>query len=333
MTLTEKLYQRAYELGIDALSIIPVSRFSRLAHLLQRRENKLSPWAPQDLAKAVDPSLILPGAKSILCTAISYNNTVPHTSGLVGQVARFARVRDYHRVFSAKLQELGQYLENLTGAEFRVCVDTGPLFDREAAYLAGIGWYGKNNCIIVPRLGSWVFLGEMITTSDLTPSFGAPLPSRCGSCNRCIKACPTQALQPFGLDHTKCLSYLTQSKDYVSPKLWPLFGDSLYGCDRCQEVCPHNHDTPTNLHNEFIPTGVLAHPLNLAWLMELSTKGFTKHLGSTPMGWAGKSTLQRNGIILLANQGTKDAKLLIKKAAQSNSPLVRECAQDYLERV
>ncbi|MDD2629823.1 MAG: tRNA epoxyqueuosine(34) reductase QueG, partial [Limnochordia bacterium] len=137
----------------------------------------------------------------------------------------------------------------------------------------------------------------------------------------------------FGLDHTKCLSYLTQSKDYVSPKLWPLFGDSLYGCDRCQEVCPHNHDTPTNLHNEFIPTGVLAHPLNLAWLMELSTKGFTKHLGSTPMGWAGKSTLQRNGIILLANQGTKDAKLLIKKAAQSNSPLVRECAQDYLERV
>ncbi len=326
LTLTTKLREKARELGIDALGIIPASSFQRLASLLEKRT--LSPWAPQDRNAAIDPSLVLPKAQSIICTAISYNNEIGNSTG--PRIARYARVQDYHRVFTGKLNQLGQYLQELTGAQFRVCVDTGPLFDREAAYLAGIGFYGKNNCIIHPELGSWVFLGEIVTTYPLPATGVSPLVSACGDCQRCLQACPTQALGPYRLDYTKCLSYLTQSKEFIPLDLWPQYENTLYGCDRCQEVCPKNRRVPVNCHWEFAPLAPFTQPMDLARLLELSNRDFREIFGATPMGWAGKAVLQRNAVIVLANEGTPPAKDLIVQAAKSTSPLVRSHAEAYL---
>jgi len=211
-------------------------------------------------ALRADPRLILDGARSVIVVAHLYKqandsrlrregpgtDTEPDATGPRGRIARYAWGRDYHRLIRRKLHRLVDALRDAIGEPFeaRVCVDTAPVMERELAAAAGIGWVGKNTMVVHPRLGSFFFLGEIVTTLDLQPS--TPMADHCGSCTRCLDACPTRAfIGPYKMDATRCIAYLTiEHRGAIPEELQPLMGDWVFGCDVCQEVCPYNRSVP-----------------------------------------------------------------------------------------
>lgn len=221
----------------------------------------------------VDPAVYLPGAKSVICVAMNYHTPLEATGAVdrsqAGRVARYALGDDYHEVVKQKLHLLADWLRTLApDAITRAAVDTAPLMEKELAARAGIGWMGKNTCIINTEIGSWLFLGEIVTTLEL-PADSAAI-DRCGSCTRCIDACPTDALTaPYQLDARKCISYLTiEHRDEIAPHLQSQIGDWLYGCDICQDVCPWNRDALATVDPAFEPrfkTGALDISEVLQW--------------------------------------------------------------------
>lgn len=182
-----------------------------------------------------DPALLLPGAKSIICCAFAFS---PAPSGMGARIAAYALGTDYHIVIRQRLEEVAARIQSLYGAATRVCVDTAPVRERYWAMRAGLGFIGLNNHLIIPDVGSYIFLGEILTTLPLTPD--TPLHADCGQCGRCVRACPTGALRSDGsVDARRCLSYLTIEHRGDFPPGTDLHG-CLYGCDTCAAVCPHN---------------------------------------------------------------------------------------------
>ncbi len=204
-----------------------------------------------------DAAHLLDGAKSVIVVALLYRNRAPAVSAEAepsrGRVAMYAWGSDYHKVVRKKLHAMADRLrDELPGSpEFRACVDTAPLVEREAAAAAGIGWIGKNTMVLDHELGSYFFLGALITTADLEPD--EPLPDRCGTCTACLTACPTGAFPaPYEMDASRCISYLTiEHRGEVPADLQPLMGDWVFGCDVCQEVCPHNRRAPITTEPKF----------------------------------------------------------------------------------
>lgn len=208
-------------------------------------------YLAQDLAQRLDPAALVPGARSILCVADRYaTGRADARMAGAGRIARYARGEDYHAVLRARLEALAEELRRAhPGHRFRVCVDTAPLLEREHAARAGLGRIGKHTLLIAPDgLGSWIALGAIVTTLPLAAVRAAPAPSSadpCGGCTRCIDACPTGAITPWSVDATRCTSYLTIEHDGTIPAEFAgRTGDWLFGCDICQEVCPHSQ--PTN---------------------------------------------------------------------------------------
>lgn len=203
-------------------------------------------WLADHLDVRVDPEVLLPGARSVICIADHIGPPPPDQSAIrnprsaIGRVARYAQVDDYHKVLKRRLHKLADALRAEHPAhQFRVCVDTAPLLEREHAHRAGIGWVGKNTLLIHPSRGSHLLLGEIVTTLDLTPD--EPEPDHCGTCTRCIDACPTDCITPYSVDASRCISYLTiEHRGRIDPALHEAIGDWLYGCDVCQDVCPYN---------------------------------------------------------------------------------------------
>ncbi len=194
-----------------------------------------------------DPRGLLDGARSMIVCAVSYFPTRLQPVA-APQVSKYAYGRDYHKVLKSLLSRFAERIGDEVGAHtYRVCVDTAPLSERYWAARAGIGYIGKNQNIIIPKVGSFVFLGEILTTLDLIPT--EPLHSSCGACTRCIDACPTGALSPSGLDARRCLSYLTiEHRGEIPPTLADRLGHRIYGCDTCQDVCPFNHSPAPTRH-------------------------------------------------------------------------------------
>ena len=200
-------------------------------------------------AGRLDPARFVPGARSVICVADRYHDGAadpqePSSGGPRGRIARYAHGDDYHVVIKKRLHRLADELTTeFPGDTFRVCVDTAPVLERELAQRAGLGAVGKHTLLIEPGAGSWLLLGEIVTTAALAPSApGAADP--CGSCTRCIDACPTGAITPWSVDSTRCISYLTiEHRSLIEPDLSPRIGDWIFGCDVCQEVCPHNQPT------------------------------------------------------------------------------------------
>ena len=195
----------------------------------------------------LDPESVLEGARSVLCVADRYHAGPDASEGAAprGRIARYARGRDYHDVFRRRLRRLAAAIEHAAPEHrARGVVDTAPLMEREHAQRAGLGLIGKHTLLIRPGEGSWILLGEVLTTLELEPSALPDWASRsdpCGSCTRCIDACPTGAIEPFSVDATRCISYTTiEHRSAIDPDLFESTGDWLYGCDVCQEVCPHN---------------------------------------------------------------------------------------------
>jgi epoxyqueuosine reductase len=200
-------------------------------------------------AQRLDPARFVPGARSVICVADRYHDGAadpqePSSGDPRGRIARYAHGADYHLVMKKRLHRLADELTaELPGETFRVCVDTAPVLERELAQRAGLGAVGKHTLLIEPGAGSWLLLGEIVTTAVLAPS--APgVADPCGSCTRCIDACPTGAITPWSVDATRCISYLTiEHRSFIEPDLYAQIGDWIFGCDVCQEVCPHNQPT------------------------------------------------------------------------------------------
>ncbi len=285
--------------------------------------------------KRANPALLVPGARSVICLGMAYPPPVEAPdSGLHGRLSAFARGSDYHVSVKAKLRELWAYIGQIapvppTG---RYYVDTGPVLERELAQRAGLGWCGKNTCLISRTTGSYVFLGEIIT--DLELEYDPPASNRCGSCTRCLDACPTGALvAPHVLDARRCIAYLTiESRDAIPRDLRPLMDNWVFGCDACQQVCPWNHRARG-------ARGVPGEPVSqdtrdLRQVLALDPDGFSQCFRGSPVKRARRSGLLRNAAVALGNSGDRRAlPVLVRALEQDPEPLVRSHAAWALGRL
>ncbi|HET6246317.1 MAG TPA: tRNA epoxyqueuosine(34) reductase QueG [Tepidisphaeraceae bacterium] len=262
----------------------------------------------------VDPGVYFPGAASVVCVAMNYHVPLGEPAledhGTTGRVARYALGSDYHKLIKSHLHALADRIRELSpAAQTRAAVDTAPVMERELAERAGIGWIGKNTCIIHPRIGSWILLGQVITTLALPPD--DPVGDHCGSCTRCIDACPTQAItSAYTLDARRCISYLTiEHRDEISRELHEKIGDWLYGCDVCQDVCPHNRQAPSAIEPALQPR-FAAGSLNAAEVARWTDQDYRDMLGGSAMKRAKLPMLKRNAEIVKANSAARvtDAK-------------------------
>ncbi|HLF24633.1 MAG TPA: tRNA epoxyqueuosine(34) reductase QueG, partial [Burkholderiales bacterium] len=220
-----------------------------------------------------------------------------------GRVAMYAWGEDYHAVLRRKLETLvGQMRKSFPEPfETRICVDTTPVVEREMAAAAGIGWIGKNTLVLNPSLGSYFFLGVVITTLDLEPD--EPMPDHCGTCTACVDACPTKAFPaPYEMDASRCISYLTiEHRGEIPASLHSAMGDWIFGCDVCQKACPHNRHTPETRESAFAPRSTNAQP-RLHNLLNWSQADYARELRGSAMKRAKLAMLQRNARIALENQ-------------------------------
>lgn len=280
---------------------------------------------------------VAPWARSIVVCAINYNTAQPYSTLPSGKghgwISRYAWSReDYHESVIRRLRKVEAAIrEECSGNVITRCyVDTGPIVERVIAKYAGVGWIGKNTCIINQKLGSWLFLGIILTSMELAPEAATlPAPDRCGTCTRCLEACPTDALiAPYQLDSNKCISYLTIEKRGViaDQGLRSGMGRHVFGCDICQDVCPWNRKAPATNAAAFQPRPELVNPA-LEWLAEMGEEEFRRTFRDSPVRRAKRAGLRRNAIIAMGNSGDKKfLPVLEKLAARGEDEVVRESA-------
>lgn len=311
MTLKHNIISYAEKLGFDGVGFTSAEPFLKEKEILIKRmkENLISPFEERDLDLRCDPQRILPGAKTIICFAMGYlihphNFAEPENDEIrltreennpKGRFSRYALVKDYHLVLGKKLKDVVDFISNKQEGQFKILVDTGGLVERAAAQRAGLGWIGENTCFFTPKLGSWVFLGEIITDIEIQPD--APMENKCKSCGRCVRACPTDALMgPFQINPYKCLSYITQMRGVIPEKYIKPLKDRIFGCDTCQEVCPNNQQVKIPSHKEFIPEFPIEKDSKK--LAKLSKADFDKIFKDTASGWRGRNVIRRNAVFL-----------------------------------
>jgi epoxyqueuosine reductase len=324
--------QRARELGFDACrfaSAAPPDSASRFQQWLDQGQHGEMAYLARNAHKRVDPQQVLPGARSVITLAAAYAGepAVP-ADGARGVVARYARHQDYHDVLAEPLRHLTDFLAHVGGPAVRSLwyVDTGPVLERDLAQRAGLGFIGKHTNLISRTLGNWFFLAEILTTLELPPDPAEK--NRCGSCARCIAACPTQAITaPFQLDARKCISYLTiELKGSIPVELRPAIGRRIYGCDDCLEVCPWNRFAREGHLMRQHARPDLSTP-DLLSLLDLDEAGFKQHFAGTPMLRTKRRGLLRNACVALGNVGDGSALPALQKAASDPEPLIAEHAR------
>ncbi|HYX68439.1 MAG TPA: tRNA epoxyqueuosine(34) reductase QueG [Terriglobales bacterium] len=282
-----------------------------------------------------------PWARSVVVCALNYNAAAPYSTESAdparGWISRYAwGQQDYHQTVMARLRQVEAALCAAAGdvpdLQTRCYVDTGPLIERVVAAHAGLGWLGKNTCLIHPQAGSWLFLGVILTSLELEP--GASLPDRCGSCTRCLDVCPTQAFPaPYELDASRCIAYLTIEKRGTMPEeLRAGMGRHVFGCDLCQEVCPWNHKAPVTAAPEFQPRLDRVNPA-LEWLAELSEEEFRQKFQGTAVRRAKRSGLRRNAVVAMGNSGDLSFLPQLERLAQDPDAMVAEHARWALRRL
>ncbi|HET9743013.1 MAG TPA: tRNA epoxyqueuosine(34) reductase QueG [Terriglobales bacterium] len=292
----------------------------------------------------------LPWAKSVVVAAMNYNSAAPRSteaaSADCGWISRYAHSpRDYHETVLDRLKKVEATIaDDFHEAEggpikTRVYVDTGPVLERVYAKYAGIGWIGKNTCLIDQKLGSWFFLGVIVTSIDVSHFGIAPrqtqlAPDRCGSCTRCIDACPTKAIvAPRQLDASRCISYFTIEKRGTIPeKMRTEIGRHVFGCDICQDVCPWNRKAPVNANDDFAPDPMLVNP-ELSELAKISAEEFRRRFRGSPISRAKHSGFLRNVAIAMGNSGEQKFMPQLREMSVSDDSVVAEHAQWSLERL
>jgi epoxyqueuosine reductase len=287
---------------------------------------------------------VFPWARSVIVCAMNYNTAHPYsTNGNKpghGWISRYAWSReDYHDSVLRRLREVEAKLTEFCAAEgrdevveTRSYVDTGPIVERVYAKYAGVGWLGKNTCVINQKIGSWFFLGVIVTSLELSPDL--PAPDRCGTCTRCIDACPTNAfIAPYELDSNKCISYLTiERRGAIPEELREGMGQQVFGCDICQDVCPWNRKAPATDKPEFGPREGLVNPA-LAWLAEISQDEFREKFRGSPIKRAKHSGLRRNALIAIGNSREQGLLPVVERAERDPDPVIADAARWAKERL
>ena len=337
--------QRALELGFDACHFTlatPPANAARFEAWLGAGRHGEMEYLQRNAAKRTDPQKILAEARSIITLASSYHSpaddsaraprsAAPHPRGVV---ARYARFTDYHDVLATRLKLLVEYISQLGGRTARSLwyVDTGPLLERDLAQRAGLGFIGKHTNLISRGLGNWFFLSEIITTFELAPD--EPEKNRCGSCTRCLTACPTEAITaPFELDARRCISYLTiELKGSIPVELRPAIGNRIYGCDDCLAVCPWNRFAREGRLMKQHARPELAQP-DLLDLLALDDEGFKRQFTGTPMLRTKRRGLLRNVCVALGNIGDATALPSLHRATQDHEPLIAEHARWAISQI
>ena len=292
--LTASIRSRARSLGFDLFGVTPAEPlagsdfYARWVALGYAGEME---YLQRNREKRGDPRLLVPGASSVICVGMNYHPGQQDPPGgggdsprLRGRISVYAQGDDYHDVVKKRLAELWRFIEEEAGRPVRgrCYVDTAPVLERELAQRAGLGWWGKNTCLINKRQGSWFFLGEIVT--DLELLFDEPAVDHCGTCTRCLEACPTDAFpEPYVLDSRRCISYLTiELRTSIPAALRPGIGDWVFGCDVCQEVCPWNGKASTAREVAFASRTGLDQP-DLEELMKLDAEGFNRLFRNSPV--------------------------------------------------
>ena len=336
--LHERLKTQARALGFELVGIAPAAPADGFAHLQE--------WLAQGFAGTMDymhrngparehPRSILPEVRSVVMVGLNYfPGPVDDPPPLHGRVARYAGGADYHDVLRAKLKELLHWVQaDAPGTWGRAVVDTAPLLERDFARRAGLGWFGKNTMLLHKKLGSYFLLGALLL--DLELPVDEPFATQhCGTCTRCLDACPTDAFAgPYQLDARRCISYLTiELRGPVPDDLRAGVGDWLFGCDVCQEVCPWNRKAPIGAESSLQPkeSGL---QVDLVELLAISDDEFRTRFKHTPLWRTGRAGLLRNAALVLGNRGDPAALPALERAASDADPLVRDAATWALERL
>lgn len=333
--LKVRLYQRARDLGFDDCRIAaatPPRHAGEFRRWLENGSAGEMNWMVGNAEKRCDPEKVLPGARSVVVLSLNYwqgDSLGPNDSA--GRIARYAWGQDYHDVMLAKLRSLDQFLANEGGRQ-KAYVDTGPILERDFAAEAGIGWHGKSTMLLNRRLGTWFFLGEILTTLDLPPD--PPQAARCGSCTKCIEACPTRAIAaPHVLDARRCISYLTiELKESIPVELRPLIGNRIFGCDDCLDACPWNRFAKASNEMAFHARPAIA-SLRLRDFLAIDEKRFREDFRGTAIKRIKRRGFLRNVCVALGNVGTVEDLAALNLAARDEEPLIAEHARWAIEQI
>ncbi len=334
----------ATKAGFDAAGIAPVAESPEL--------NAFREWIAQGHAgdmryleardqqgrlKRAALAHVAPWARSVVVCALNYNTAQPRSSecrnARRGWISRYAWTReDYHDAVLRRLRPVEAALREASACETRCYVDTGPLVERVYAKYAGVGWIGKNTCIINQRLGSWLFLGVILTSLELQPDL--PAPDRCGTCSRCVEACPTNAFAgPYVLDATRCISYLTiEKRGAIAEGLRGGIGNHVFGCDICQDVCPWNRKSPAGSAPELQARPELVNPA-LDWLAGMDAEEFRRAFHGSPIKRAKLSGLRRNAAIAMGNSGDASFVPRLEELTRDLDQTVAEAAYWALKKL
>ncbi len=348
--ITRLVRQWAKEAGFDLVGIAPVQDFAELGHfekwIASGHAGEMKYMETRDDSGHLKRSSLkssFPWARSVVVCALNYNTAQPYSiqysDPARGWISRYSwSLADYHDVLMPRLRLIEARLRDAVpvseGAalQTRCYVDTGPIVERVYAKYAGVGWIGKNTCILNQKMGSWLFLGVILTSLAMHPDL--PAPDRCGTCTRCIDACPTNAfLGPYQLDSNKCISYLTIEKRGAIPnQLREGMGRHVFGCDICQDVCPWNRKAPSTSAEELQPRPELMNPA-LDWLAAMTEEQFRETFRKSPVRRAKRNGLRRNAIIAMGNSGNRRFATILETLQDDADPVIAESARWALEKL
>ena len=324
---------RALELGFHAVGFAPAAlgpeARERLRTFLAAGQHGEMDWMASRAEQRAHPQALWPEARSVIALGLSYAPDDDPLAALAqpgrGNISVYARNRDYHDVVKGMLKQLGGWIAGRFGPQIKVFVDTAPVMEKPLAQLAGLGWQGKHTNLVARRGGSWLFLGEIMTTLDLQPD--QPGADHCGSCARCLTACPTDAFPaPYRLDATRCVSYLTiEHAGSIPHELRPLMGNRIYGCDDCLAVCPWNRFAIA-AHDKLRAREELRAPA-LAELAALDDAGFRRLFAGGPIKRIGRNRFVRNVLIAIGNSADPALLPTARRLRADPDPVVAEAAE------
>ena len=328
---------KARALGFDAVGFAPAALGpevrDRLRDFLMAGQHGDMGWLAERVDARSHPQVLWPAARTVIALGLSYAPTedasVPTDRG---NISVYARNRDYHDLMKGKLKHLGQYVVARHRAEVKVFVDTAPVMEKPLAQRAGLGWQGKHTNLVSREHGSWLFLGEIYTTLELPPA--APHVDRCGTCARCLTACPTDAFPaPYRLDATRCLAYLTiEHAGPIPEEFRAPMGNRIYGCDDCLAVCPWNRFAQASRHAQLQARADLMAP-PLGALAALDDAGFRARFSGSPIKRIGRDRFVRNVAIAIGNSDDRSLLPAVAKLAADSNGVVAEAAAWAITRL
>jgi epoxyqueuosine reductase len=342
---TTLVKQAARDAGFDLAGIAPVGEFQELEYFPEwiasghaGEMRYLESRDDQGQLKRSSLSRVAPWSRSVVVCALNYNTAQPYSTQAAeptqGWISRYAWFNgDYHDFVMKRLRQVEAKLrDSAAEIETRCYVDTGPIVERIYAKYAGLGWIGKNTCVINQKIGSWLFLGVILTSIELVPDL--PAPDRCGTCTRCLDACPTNAFTaPHQMDASRCIAYLTIEKRGDVPIAFrDQMGRQVFGCDICQDVCPWNRKAPASSAPEFQPSAELVNPA-LDWLATITEENFRKAFRGSPVKRTKRQGLRRNAVLAMASSGDQRFASVLARLANDEDPVVAEHARWALEQM